>query len=29
MLDVLRLVYNTITVFAMELNRIIEKAKGE
>ena len=29
MLDVLRLVYNTMTVFCMELNRIIDKAKGE
>lgn len=28
-LDVLRLVYNTMTVFCMELNRIIDKAKGE
>lgn len=28
-LDVLRLVYNTMTVFCMELNRIIDRAKGE
>lgn len=28
-IEVLRLVYNTLTVFAMELNRIIDKANGD
>ncbi len=28
-IEIMRLVYNTLMVFAMELNRIIDKAKGE
>lgn len=28
-IEIMRLVYNTLTVFCMELNKIIDKAKGE